>query len=291
MEYQSMADSIALPCALLSVERAYDGGIRVVYANSRFRELIGPACRDGMLYDTMLPRDIKFEELCFRAAVLGEPGYIYVNNPPLGGWVDEHMIPLKLPAEGPGFCLFTVYVTQGAELSRMGMQSMGAAEAALRASVTLMGAADFREGVRTVLDDTQKMCGAHNARVFLLDHDAKSVNVFCAVIGPQGIRRKNDGLTYELIQSWEEQTRGSGSLILSCERDLNALEKRNPKWAANLREFGVKSLALIPLRRGKTTFGFVDFVNFDTEKSAEIQMLAELISIYLGTLYMADYAG
>ena len=280
--YRSMADQIALPCALVSVERAYDGGIRIVYANSRFHTLV-PDVREGGLYDMSLPRDLKFEELCFKAAVLGQPGYIYINNPALGGWADEHMIPLVLPEDGPGYCLFTAYVTHEADPDRMGLQSMGAAEAALRASVTLMSAEDFREGVRAVLTDTQRMCGAHNGRVFLLDHDAKKVDVFCAVVDPTGIRRHNDALNYDLIQTWDEFTSGSSSLILASERDMDALAKRNPAWVANLRDFGVKSLVLIPLRRGNKTFGFVDFVNFDTEKRGEIQKLAELISIYLGT--------
>ena len=51
----------------------------------------------------------------------------------------------------------------------------------------------------------------------------------------------------------------------------------------SMKSFGVKSVALIPLRRGKELYGFVDILDFDVQKAGVVRELGGLISIYLGT--------
>ena len=284
MDYQTMADSIALPCAILSVEKTAEGlcgEIRVVCSNARFKEIAGPACHDGALYQELVPKNLKFEDFCFRSAILGERRHVYVEHKAVGGWIDQQAIPMLPVNDNLGCCQFTFELTPKAEYRRMASVSMDTAEAAIKASITLMGAEDFREGVRTVLNDTMIMSGAHNSRLFLLDHKNRMISVFCETVGPQGIRRHNDGLNYDLIETWEKHIDGSAMLVTKP-GDIEALEKENPAWVANLKEYGVHSLALLPLRREKETFGFVDFVNFDVSKTAQVKELAELIAIYLG---------
>lgn len=258
------------------------GEIRFVCANRQLRESLGPAYRDGTLYEDLIPKNPRFEDFCFHSAVLGQRGHVYVEVPWLGCWAEEIAIPLNSGDDRRGFCQITIEFTRQADADRLSAVSMSTAQAALNASITLMSADDFREGVETVLYDTMMMSEAQISRLFLLDKRSRSVSVYCRAISPIYPHRENNTLNYDLLSTWEQSVGGANSLIISNEQDLAALEKNNPKWAASLRSFGVRTLALIPLRRGKELYGYVDFVNFDARKIAEVKDLVEFIAIYLG---------
>ena len=144
-----------------------------------------------------------------------------------------------------------------------------------------MSAEDFTAGVQSVLQDSLNMSGAHNSRIFLLDHKTKSFHIYCEAENALGIRRENRALSYSLIQTWARCVGDSSAFLLTSEQDIDDVGRISPEWAKNLREFDVKSLVLLPLRRGKEIFGYVDFINFDTRKASDVQELAELITVYL----------
>ena len=291
MHYQDMADSIPMPCAVMSVQQTRDGAcgdIRIVCANRAYKEILGPGYQDGVLYQEVVRRNASLEHFCYLAAIEGKWGRFYVEASSPGIWTDEAVIPLRSTEEGVGRCLVVLELTNGREMKRRASVSMDTAEAAIRASITLMEAKDFREGVRTVLSDTLAMSGAHNSRLFLLDRKNRSLHVFCESIGPEGYGRHNDAVTYDLVELWEKSVKNSSSLLITNERDLEALEEENPAWVSNMRRYQVHTLVLIPLRRGREIFGYVDFVNFDVTKVRKVRELVELIAIYLGT-ELANY--
>ena len=73
MDYQKFVDQVAMPCCVIAVDRAGDGGygdIRIIAANAPYRSVMGPGYYDGMLYSELVPQDNKFEDYCYRAAIL-----------------------------------------------------------------------------------------------------------------------------------------------------------------------------------------------------------------------------
>lgn len=71
MDYQAFVDTCATACAVLSVEKSGDsyGEIRIVCANEPYKETMGPRYYDNMFYHELVPKDLKFEDYCFRAAL------------------------------------------------------------------------------------------------------------------------------------------------------------------------------------------------------------------------------
>ena len=73
MEFQAFVNTVDMPCCVLSVEKAGEeswGEIRIVVANRAYRDTMGPAYHDNMIYSELVPQDNKFEDYCYRAAVL-----------------------------------------------------------------------------------------------------------------------------------------------------------------------------------------------------------------------------
>ena len=279
MDYQSFVDCIDRPCAIVSVDRQ-DRGVRIMCANQSFKD-VSPAKTgyyDGMYYHEHMPRNPKFEDFCYHAAVGGEAGHVYAEYPT--GWIDQQVIPMK-GDETAGLCLFTFELTESPEVRRLSTVSVDVTKFAIRSSIILMSSEDFREGVRTVLEGALSICGAHNSRLLLLDHRNRSVRNYCEAVSELDLRRDNHKLTYDFIKTWERCVGDSNALLLTSERDFDDLAEQAPEWADNLREFNIQSLALFPLRRGNEIFGYIDFINFDSRTAAEVSDVAEMLTVIL----------
>ncbi len=182
MNHQEFVNCISVPCAVLSVEKNEDGScgeIRIVSSNQSYKEAMGPAYYDNMLYSELVPEDPKFEDFCFRAAFKKQRMHAYVEVKALNGWIDQIILPMEPASERLGYCQFLFEYTEGPEADRMAGVSMDTAPAAIKACVTLLGAKDFIQGVTQVLSDIIDFSGAFNCRIMLVDHEKKHAINFC----------------------------------------------------------------------------------------------------------------
>ncbi len=68
-----MGDQYKMPCCVMSVEKTPAGTCReihIIAANEAYKNTMGPKYYDGMPYQELVPQDNKFEDYCFRAAIL-----------------------------------------------------------------------------------------------------------------------------------------------------------------------------------------------------------------------------
>ena len=290
MDFQAFVNTVSQPCAVLSVEKAPDGTwgeIRIVCANPIYKETMGPLYYDNMLYHELVPKDLKFEDFCFRAAVGGQRMHAYVDTPALGCWTDQLMIPLASDRPDLGYCQFMFEFTKHPESQRMADVSIETASAVIRACIALMRPAEFEENVRDVLEELLDYAEAYACRIMLVDHEKRQAINFCeqvrqgALVHPLDSRL--DGtLSYEIVRSWEDMIGVSNAVIVKSDEELDELETRNPAWVESMRMYGINSLVLIPLRRGKVIIGYLYVVNSNTERVVEIKELVELLSFFLG---------
>lgn len=288
MDYQALVNCCSVASAILSVEMTPEGrcgDIRIVCANQPYRESMGSAYHDGMLYQELVPQDPKFEDFCFRAAHKNQRMHAYVEAKAFDGWADQVMIPLQPQGPGIGYCQFLIEFTKAADPTRMASVSMNTASAIIKASITLLNGDDFKESVRDVLTDLLEISGAFACRITLVDHDKREAINFCEKV--KGFdtppTARGDGvIPYEVVATWEPMIGVSNAVIAKDERDMDALEQRNPEWVRSMRQYGVENIVLIPLRRGKEVFGFLSIVNFDAEKVVEVKEFVELMTVLLG---------
>ena len=279
MDYQSLVDQFNRPCAIISVDRQ-DRGVRIVCANQIFKDVSPTDSEfyDGMYYYEHMPRNPKFEDFCYHAAVLEEAGHVYAEYPT--GWLDQMAIPMASRDESSALCLFTFVLTESAELRRMSTISVNVMRFAIRTGITLASAENFRHGVQSVLEGALAISGAHHSRVFLLDHKNKTYQVFCDAADEYCLHKHTD-FSYDMLNSWSLCVGDKVAYLVTGKQDIDAIEEILPDWAKTLYDCEVKSLVLLPLRRGKEIFGYVDFVDFDVRTSSEVTDIAELITVFL----------
>lgn len=280
-----------MPCAVLSVEKTEDGRcgeIRIVRSNQAYKEAMGPAYYDNMIYSELVPKDIKFEDFCFRAAHEGRRMHAYVEVKALQCWIDQTLVPMAPESDRLGYCQFLFSQTKKADPRYMANVSMDTAGVVIKACITLLGSEDFKKAVESVLDDIIGYSGAVASRIILIDHEKRQADCFCGrfkhdeYLDPE-LNPSTSHFSYELVDSWEETVGVSNAVILRGEHDLPQLEARNPMWVASLRKYGVKSLVLIPLRREGKAIGYLYVSNFDVEKTVEVKELLELVSFFLAS--------
>ena len=287
MDLQGIVNCCSVPSCILSVEKTPEGlcgAIHIVCANDQYREAMGSGYYDGMPYEELVPKDLKFEDFCFRAAHKNQRMHAYVETKALGCWTDQVLIPLHPQGPEIGYCQFLFELTETAEPERLASVSMDTASAVIKASITLLAGDDFKSSVREVLTDILEMSEAETCRIMLIDHARREAVNFCEKFchGFTRMQRGDGTIPYEVVASWEGMIAESNAVVVKDERDMQSLEERNPEWVRSLRQYEVKSLVLIPLRREKEVVGYLYVVNFDVEKVVEVKELIELMSVFLG---------
>lgn len=289
MDFQSFVDNIDMPCCVLSVEKRPDGKcgeIRIVVSNKPYKDVMGPSYYDNMPYYELVPQDNKFEEYCFRAAVMKQRMHAYVETKALHAWTDQTLIPLASDREDIGYCQFIFEFTETAETNRMATLSASAANSVIKAGLALLSADNFEKCVSQVLEDLMEESGANGAQVLLIDNATEKVINFCEILrqGVEAVHKPGEeAVTYSLIRTWENVIGVSNGLIIKDEQDMLLVEEKNPEWAYSMRSHCVRSLILIPLRRNKETVGYMYLVNFDTSRIVQVKETMELMSFILGS--------
>lgn len=288
-DYQIFTEYIGMPCCVMSVEKKEDGScgeIRIIAANKAYRETMGPAYYDGMIYSELVPQDNKFEDYCYRAAVLGQKMHAYVETKALNAWTDQTLIPLESDREDAGYCQFIFEFTEMPEADRMAAVNAETAEKVIEACIKLMGSDDFKAALDETVDVIIDASDAKGGRIMLLDHNLRKPVILSdrsdeAYWAAKIVDDTGDVITYDLLCRWESLIGVSNAVIVKDEHDMDELEAMDPEWVRSMREGGVTSLVLVPLRRDNAVIGYLYVVNFDVEKIVEVKELTELMGFFL----------
>ena len=288
INYQKLADDVSIACCVLSVDRLSEnecGDIHVVCANQPYKEIMGPKYYDGMLYQELVPKDSKYEEWCFEAAFSKKRMHAYVETKALGGWTDQQAIPLEGGDDKRAYILYLFEYTAYADPSRMATVSMNTAATVIRCCITLMGGDDFEKSAMIVLEDIRRATDALSCRIMLVDDLKKEAINFAEVVDEVRLGRsaKKINISYDICKTWKDMIGVSNCVIVQNDNDFDEIEKFNPEWVNSMKSNNVTSLVLIPLRREKNIIGYLYVVNYDTNKTADVKELVELMSFFLGS--------
>lgn len=289
MNFQTFVDMVDIPCCVMSVEKTEKetcGEIRILAANQVYKAIMGPGYHDGMVYHELVPRDNKFEDYCFRAAILKQRMHAYVETKALHSWTDQTLIPLASDSDRIGYCQFIFEFTREAETERMAAVSVNTANAVVKAGLTLIRSENFEaslsEVLRVIMDEAEAKVG----QILLIDHEnGRAVNL-CRVLSADAeplLDVSVQTITYELLCSWEKLIGVSNAIIIQNEQDMEQIWQLNPEWAESMKKNHVRTLVLVPLRRSKEVIGYLYVLNFNTERTVEVKELVELMSFVLGS--------
>ena len=299
-DFQKAVDCIGAMACVVSVERLPDGGcgeIRIVTGNQAYIDSIEHPYQDvemltkkfipNSLYTTYMTRDLNFEDFCYRAAVQKKSLHSYVHPDRYDVWFNLTFLPLG-PDEGNlSFCAYVMEINLEPSSERMSNISGDIASAVLEAAISLRSTADFKAAMQDTVGDIRRLCKAEYCCILLVDDEERSCEVLGEDYAEESRIRSDDNYLekdfYTVAATWKETISGSNCLIAKNERDMEVVRQRNPVWHQSLKEAGVETIALFPLKFRNEHLGYMWASNFKEEGSAGIKEILELTTFVLSS--------
>ena len=180
MDFQNLVDSLGMAVAVLSVEKKesnHYGNIRIVRANSIYKKTMGPTYHDDMLYSDLIPKERKFEDFCYRCAVLKQHLHAYVDTKSMGVWTDSTYIPISAEFDTDKICYFLFYFefTKAPDSERLSNVSLETAPFVIKTCINLRGSENFLDSMNTVISDIQKKTESFCSCIIMIDRKKRKV--------------------------------------------------------------------------------------------------------------------
>ena len=298
MDFQGLVDKIEPMACVISVEKFSDGSfgnIRLVTGNKAYIDSIeskDTVSSSQMLknkfipnspYEDYIPKDLNFEDACYRSAILKKLYHTYINPDRYSFWIDMYMIPLSSDDENIGYCIYTQEFTLEENSERMSNISASISSDVLRTCLKLKGAKDFKNTIDEVLSDIREICDADKCCILLTDYKKRKCELLSQATAPGAqttplevhMKEEFDDF-FDVVDTWQGTIAGSTCLIIKNEKEMEVLKERNPLWHFSLTKAGVDSLVLFPLVYNDEILGYIWAVNFDTENAMKIKETLEL---------------
>lgn len=299
MDFQQVVDSIDAMTCVISVEKRPDGGygkIRIVTGNQAYLDSIEhPAPGTELLtaqfvpnseYTDYLTRDLNFEDSCYRAAMGKKCLHAYAHPDRIDAWFNMTFLPLAYEDAQCCYCTYTMEIGFEANAARMSNVNGELASAVLETSLKLRKG-DFTEDMREVLKDIRALCEAEYCCILLVRSEQHSCRVLCEDCAEDSALTRSEDMDgerfYEIAESWEDTIAGSNCLIAKNAQEMAVVRERNPRWYDSLRDAGVRTIALFPLKTRRELLGYIWASNFDPERAGRIKETLELTTFILSS--------
>ncbi len=300
MDFQKVSDSIAAMACIVSVEEKPDGScgdVRIVTGNKAYLDTIEHPMQDlemltrkfvpNSLYTEYLTRDLNFEDFCFRAAVNKKCLHSYAHPDRYDIWFNMTFIPLGPDDGNIHYCAYIMEINYEANSERISNISGDIAAAVLETAIRLREAKDFRSALKDTVGDIRRLCDVEYCGMLLVDKENES----CELLGEDfaedsDLRPGSNYLEkdfYPIASTWKDTIAGSNCLIAKNDRDMEVVKERNPLWYESLKDAGVKTIALFPLKGPDEEIGYMWAINFDEDRSAQIKEILELTTFVLSS--------
>lgn len=299
-DFQNLADAIEAATSIMSVEELEDGScgeIRVVTGNKGYIDSIEHPAGDysmktnkfipNSIYTDYVPRDLNFEDFCFRSAVKKKCLHSYVKPSQMPVWFNMTFMPIGPSNGNIHYCSYTMEVNFEANTKRMSNISQDLTAEVLETCIKLRETKDFKKAMKEIIVDIRELCKADHCCILLLDTYEKKCSVLCDAFNPE-IRADGSEVTlgdefYSIAESWEKLIGSSNCIVAKDERDMELVKERNPEWYKSLSAVGVGNVALFPLKSGDRLVGYIWAVNFDHIQAPKIKEALELTAFILGS--------
>ena len=300
MKFQNVADSISAMTCIVSVQKLADGGrgeIRIVTGNSAYIDSIEKPLQEvelltrkfvpNSLYTGYLTRDLNFEDYCYRAAVEKKCLHSYAHPERYDVWFNMTFLPLW-PDDGDlCYCAYIMEINFEPSSERISNVSGHIASAVLETAIALREAKDFQAAMKKTVADIRSLCEAEYCCLLLVNDKEKTCKVLGESFSDSSNLRPSDNYLerdfYPIAQSWKDTISGSNCLIVKDEKDMEVVAQRNPPWCQSLREAGIRTIALFPLKSRNELLGYMWASNFQPDRSTQIKEIMELTTFVLGS--------
>ena len=303
MDWKSFVDHYESATCVISVEKKPGGGpgtIRIVTGNEQYINALALAGGGVALdsdkkvefvpnsaYTRYIPKDLNFEYVCYRAAILKQP----TQNSLRASRYPFDLVAYLLPVDGGddtiGYCTFTQVLLPRSDANLMNLNiSRETAVEVINTCIKLREDRPFSEIMQAVVEETRSICEAAYCSVLFMDTNQRK----CTALGEawSAETKPKEGSVYDddfydLAETWLDTMGGSSCLVIREAEDMELIRDRNPRWFQSLTDARIKSLVLFPLLPRGQFLGYIMAVNFDSENVQHIRETLELTSFFIAS--------
>ena len=304
MDWRRIADHFDPMTCVLSVEKKPDGKcgtVRIVTGNQKYIDSIALASGavgldstekvefvPGSEYTRYIPKDLNFEEVCFRAAILKQPVHNCVHAPRYDFDIMAYFMPMESKEENIGYCTYSQVLLPKSDNNLMSLNiSQETAMEVIGTCIKLREDKPFREIMQEVIENILTICGAEYCCVLLMDFGQRKCTVLGQAKAPESsLSRMEDYLDddfYSLAESWMDTMSGSFCIVVRDAQDMDFIRERNPAWYRSLKAARVDRLVLYPLISRGQLLGYIYASNFSEDDAAHIKDTLELTTYFIAS--------
>lgn len=301
MDFQSFIDKIIPISCILSVEKLPDGScgkIRIVCGNKAYLDslkmnhetgskMLTHELISGSEYVNYFPKDLIFEDYCYRSAILKQPIHTYIHPEFFDTWFNIFMTPLASDSDDMGYCLYSMDLAEERNARVMSNLSQETAADVLTTCIKLRGTDDFVSTVNEVMADIRRICEARHVCLLLVDYATRSCSMLAQAYADTARRVSmnhwQDEEHFNLVVTWSAILAESSCLIVKNEADMAPIKEKNPGWYESLIKAQVDSLVLFPLKIGGNLLGYIWATNFEIKNTLRIKETLELTTFFLAS--------
>ncbi len=304
MDWKGFVDHFEPATCVISVEKKPEGGpgtIRIVSGNRKYIDALALAAGGVELdsdkktefvpnseYTRYIPKDLNFEDVCYRAAVMKQPMQNCVRASRYPFDLMAYLMPMEGGDAGLGYCTFTQVLLPKSDANLMNLNiSQQTAMEVINTCIKLRDDKPFGEVMQAVVEETRSICEAYYCSVLLLDENQRKCTVVGEAYAPGAAMRskganQEEGF-YDLAETWLDTMAGSFCLVIRNEEDMEFVRERNPRWYQTMVDGGIERLVLFPLIPRGQFLGYIMAVNFDAENVQHIKETLELTSFFIAS--------
>ena len=292
MDYNAIVNGLNKIGCVLSVELKANGtygAICVEAANDAYLESVNVKRKEftpGKPYYNYVPPTRNYEAMCFRCVYENRIIHSYINVALYNAWMEVILLPLKSVKDGKGYLLFSYEMTPKVDAEKMADLSPEIAVEVIKTAVKLKETNDFQKTMNAIINDIRENCEANRCCILLTDFKNETCSVLCeSVVGfeaniPDVASYIKQGF-FKIVKTWDTLIAKSNCYIIHDAEELELLKEKNEIWYDSLKDAGVYSLVIYPLKANDETIGYIWATNFNKDNTLNIKAILEVTAFIL----------
>ena len=285
MDYKSFLANFRRIACVLSVNLNEEGDNRyfVVDANDAYKNTVVKDINDfecNVPYTRYIPKAVNFEALCENCVNSDRPIHTYFDIELYNAWMEVFLTPLESDDPDKKMLLFSYEMNPKADIEKLTDISSETASNVIKTCLKLREYTDFQKTMDSVVEDIRVQCGAKRCSILLTDFEKGDISLlsesYTDDAGQTLPEVYRTGRFKKIVETWPRLMNKSNCFLFSNESEMEEAAKIAPEWMASLKEVGVTSLVIFPLRSDNKTIGYIWAGNFDPEK---VMMIKETLSL------------
>ena len=287
MDYKDLLESFQGVASILAVDLKVESGdsrYKVVDGNEAYKRTVVKSLDEfeqNVPYTRYIMKAANFESLLEAVASSGKPLHTYFDIELYNAWMEVFYLPLKSDDPDRKLILFTYEMNQKANVDKLTDITPETATNVIQTCLKLRETDDFKESMKEVVKDIRRQCDSQRCSILMTDYEKRDYRLLCEDYDHSDPSQMpmESFLTeefYAVIETWPKLINKSNCFVITSERDMDNASEIAPEWIASLKDAGINTIVIYPLRSVNKTIGYIWAGNFPVEKT---QMIKETLGL------------